>query len=136
MKNVSQKITTFLMFSGNAEEAMNFYTSIFDDSEILSITRYGANQAGREGTVVHAKFTLMGQEFMCIDSNIEHPFTFTPAISLYITCENEAEINQIYEGLSQDGKILMPLAAYPFSEKYCWIQDKYGITWQLNLNII
>lgn len=133
MKNSNQKITTFLMFSGRAEEAMNFYTSVFDQSEIISITRYGANEVGKEGTVLHATFSLKGQVFMCIDSSVKHEFTFTPAISLYVTCDSEDEINRVFEKLSQDGRVLMPLADYPFSEKFGWVEDKYGVSWQLNL---
>ncbi|MDF2963701.1 MAG: 3-demethylubiquinone-9 3-methyltransferase [Paenibacillus sp.] len=133
MEKFNQKITTFLMFSGKAEEAMNFYISLFDQSEILSISRYGPNEAGEEGTVIHASFSLKGQVFMCIDSNVKHEFSFTPAISLYVTCDTEDEINRLFESLSQDGSILMPLAAYPFSEKFGWVADKYGVSWQLTL---
>jgi predicted 3-demethylubiquinone-9 3-methyltransferase (glyoxalase superfamily) len=121
------------MFSGNAEEAMNFYTSLFDQSEIIDITRYGANEAGNEGTVLYATFSLSGQEFMCIDSSVEHGFTFSPAISLYVRCNTQAEIDQLFEKLSQDGKVYMPLSAYLFSERFAWIEDKYGISWQLSL---
>lgn len=127
------QISTFFMFEGNAEEAMNFYTSIFDNSEILSISRYGANEAGPEGTVLHATFSLNGQEFMCIDSFVKHDFSFTPSISLYVTCDTEEEIDRAFEKLSQDGSVLMPLAAYPFSEKFAWVADKFGVTWQLTL---
>lgn len=127
------QITTFFMFEGKAEEAMNFYTSIFENSEILSISRYGANEAGPEGTVHHATFSLNGQEFMCIDSFVKHDFSFTPSISLYVTCETEEEIDRTFEKLSQDGNVLMPLAAYPFSEKFAWVADKFGVTWQLTL---
>jgi predicted 3-demethylubiquinone-9 3-methyltransferase (glyoxalase superfamily) len=70
---------------------------------------------------------------MCIDSNVKHEFSFTPAISLYVTCDTEDEINRLFESLSQDGSILMPLAAYPFSEKFGWVADKYGVSWQLTL---
>lgn len=133
MANSNQKITTFLMFSGQAEEAMNHYISIFDQSEIISIERYGANEDGAEGTVKHAAFSLNGQMFMCIDSSVKHDFTFTPAISLYVTCDSEDEIVRVFEKLSQDGTVLMPLAAYPFSEKFGWVQDKFGVSWQLNL---
>lgn len=128
-----QKITTFLMFEGQAEEAMNFYTSIFDQAEIVSITRYGANGPGKEGSVMHATFSIFGQEFMCIDSNIQHGFTFTPSISLYVKCESEEEIDQYFAKLSDGGKVLMPLAKYPFSEKFGWVGDKFGVTWQLTL---
>ncbi|KAB7704095.1 VOC family protein [Bacillus aerolatus] len=133
MGNSNQKITTFLMFDGQAEEAMNFYTSLFEESEIISIMRYGANQAGKEGTVLRAEFSLKGQVFMCIDSNIKHEFTFTPAISLYVTCDTEEEIDEVFGKLSQGGEVLMPLAAYPFSEKFGWVADKYGVSWQVTL---
>lgn len=75
------KVTPFLMFEGNAEEAMNFYTSVIEDSKIINIIRYGANEAGKEGSVMQATFSLKGQEFMCIDSYIKHEFTFTPSLS-------------------------------------------------------
>ncbi|MGN4422860.1 VOC family protein [Bacillus cereus group sp. MYBK30-1] len=133
MSNTNQKITTFLMFEGNAEEAMNFYTSLFDQSEIVSISRYDANGSGKEGTVIHATFTLNGQEFMCIDSFVKHDFTFTPAMSLYVTCETEEEIETVFNKLAQDGAILMPLGSYPFSKKFGWLNDKYGVSWQLTL---
>lgn len=133
MSHSIPKITTFLMFSGQAEEAMNYYISIFDDSEIMQIQRYGPNQPGAEGSVVKATFSLHGQVFMCIDSNIKHDFTFTPAISLFVTCDTEAEIDRAYEKLSQGGSVLMPLAAYPFSEKFGWVADKFGVSWQLSL---
>lgn len=129
----NQKITTFLMFEGKAEEAMNFYVSLFDQSEIKSITRYGANEAGAEGSVMHAVFSLNGQEFMCIDSSVKHAFTFTPAMSLFVTCETEDEIDRLYGALSENGSVLMPLGAYPFSEKFCWVADKFGVSWQLSL---
>lgn len=134
MKNLNQKITTFLMFEGQAEAAMNFYISLFDNSKIMNITRYGQNEAGKEGTVVRAKFTLNGQEFMCIDSSVKHPFTFTPAISLYVTCETETEIERLFDKLSQDDQVLMPLDEYPFSQKFGWVADKYGVSWQLSLD--
>ena len=133
MSNTNQKITTFLMFEGKAEEAMNFYTSLFDQSEIVNISRYDENGPGKEGTVIHATFTLNGQEFMCIDSYVNHNFTFTPALSLYVTCETEEEIETVFHKLAQDGAILMPLGAYPFSKKFGWLNDKYGVSWQLTL---
>jgi predicted 3-demethylubiquinone-9 3-methyltransferase (glyoxalase superfamily) len=128
-----QKITTFLMFEGKAEEAMKFYTSLFKDSKIINIMRYGPNELGAEGTVVHATFSLNGQTFMCIDSHVKHAFTFTPAMSLYVMCQTEAEIEGLFEKLSQDGTVRMPLGPYPFSEKFGWTDDKYGVSWQLNL---
>ncbi|MDT3766113.1 VOC family protein [Priestia filamentosa] len=128
-----KKITPFLMFQGNAEEAMNYYTSLIEDSEITSISRYGANGPGAEGSVLQATFLLKGQEFICIDSNIKHEFTFTPSFSLFITCDSEEEINRIYENLTDGGGILMPLDNHGFGKKFGWIVDKFGVSWQLNL---
>jgi predicted 3-demethylubiquinone-9 3-methyltransferase (glyoxalase superfamily) len=128
-----QKITTFFMFDGKAEEALNFYTSLFPNSRVLNITRYRSGQVGAEGTVMHALFQLDGQEFMCIDSNIKHDFNFTPATSLYVNCVNEAEVERLFAQLSQGGQILMPLDSYPFSRKYALLTDRFGISWQLSL---
>jgi predicted 3-demethylubiquinone-9 3-methyltransferase (glyoxalase superfamily) len=127
MENSKQKITTCFMFNGKAEEAMNFYTSVFDQSEINSVFHY------EDGTVLYATFTLKGQTFMAIDNSNKQEFPFTPAMSLFVTCDTEEEINRVFEQLSQDGKVLMPLAAYPFSERFGWVEDKYGVSWQLNL---
>ena len=129
-----EKVTPFLMLQdGNAEEAMNYYTSLIEDSAITSITRYGANEAGDEGTVMHATFSLKGQEFMCIDSNLKHEFSFTPSFSIYLTCTSEKELDDLYGKLIQDGQALMPLDDYGFSKKFGWLNDRYGISWQLNL---
>jgi predicted 3-demethylubiquinone-9 3-methyltransferase (glyoxalase superfamily) len=128
-----QKITTFLMFEGQAEAALNFYISLFKDSQVISITRYGPNEAGAEGSVMHATFSLNGQQFMAIDSNVHHQFTFTPAISLYVSCETEQEIDALFAQLSAGGNVLMPLSQYPFSKKFAWVNDRFGVSWQLSL---
>jgi predicted 3-demethylubiquinone-9 3-methyltransferase (glyoxalase superfamily) len=133
MEQAKKQIHPFLMFEGSAEEAMNTYTSIFDSSEIINITRYGANESGKEGSVLHATFSIKGQEFMASDSYVKHAFTFTPSISLFVTCDSEEEIDQVFDKLSQGGEILMPLDAYPFSAKFGWINDKFGVSWQLSL---
>jgi predicted 3-demethylubiquinone-9 3-methyltransferase (glyoxalase superfamily) len=130
-----QKISPFLMFSGRAEEAMRFYVSLFDQSEVLDVRRYGSSEAGAEGSVMHATFSLGGQRFMCIDSNVEHAFTFTPALSLYVTCRSEGEIDRLFERLSEGGQVLMPLGAYPFAERFAWVSDRYGVSWQLSLGL-
>ncbi|WP_096200230.1 VOC family protein [Bacillus sp. FJAT-45350] len=127
-------VKTFLMFQeGNAEEAMKFYTSIIEDSKITSIVRYGANEPGEEGTVMQATFTLKGKEFMCIDSYIKHEFSFTPSFSIYVTCDTDDEIEQLYHKLVEGGQALMPLNDYGFSKKFGWINDRFGVSWQLNL---
>ena len=129
-----QKITTFLMFTGQAEAAMTLYTSLFEQSGILNLTRYGPHEAGAEGTVQHATFTLNGQEFMCIDSAPVHEFTFTPSMSLYVRCKTEEEIDRVFAILAQDGQVLMPLDRYPFSPKFGWLSDRFGVSWQLSLD--
>ncbi|MFI0424712.1 VOC family protein [Spongiactinospora sp. 9N601] len=130
---MTQKVTTFLMFEGAAEEAMNFYVSLFDDSEILAITRYGPEGPGKEGSVIHATFKLAGQEYMAIDSYVSHGFTFTPATSLYVQCESEAELERLWAALAEDRTPLMPLGEYGFSKRFGWTNDRFGVSWQLNL---
>lgn len=128
-----QKITTFLMFEGTAEEAMTFYVSLFDDGEVLAVTRYGPDGPGPEGSVTQATFRLAGQEFMCIDSYVSHAFTFTPAVSLFVNCADDEEIERLYAALEKGGSALMPLGSYGFSEKFGWLNDRFGVSWQLNL---
>ena len=133
-QDMNPKITTFLMFEGDAEEAMIFYTSLFDDSEIVRITKSGPDGPGgpnAEGTVQRALFTLNGQHYMAIDS-FGHDFTFTPAISLFVQCESEEELNRLYEKLMNGGTAAMPLGDYGFSKKFGWVQDRFGVSWQLN----
>jgi predicted 3-demethylubiquinone-9 3-methyltransferase (glyoxalase superfamily) len=121
------------MFEGNAEQAMNLYISLFPNSAIESISRYKENEDGPSGTVRHAVFSLNGQEFMCIDSAVKHGFSFTPAMSLYVKCDTESDILKLYEALSEGGQVLMELGEYPFSKKYAWVGDRYGVSWQLTL---
>ncbi|WP_043931744.1 VOC family protein [Bacillus sp. EB01] len=129
-----EKVLPFLMFQdGKAEEAMNFYTSIIEDSSITSIARYGPGEPGDEGTVFQATFSLKGQEFMCIDSNVKHKFSFTPSFSIYLICETEEELDSLYEKLLEGGEALMPLADYGFSKKFGWVNDRFGVSWQMNL---
>lgn len=124
----------FLMFQGGvAEEAMNFYTSVIEDAEITSIVRYGVNEGGDEGKVMQATFSIKGQEFMCIDSNLRHEFDFTPSFSIFITCDTEEETDHLYEKLLEGGLPLMPIGDYGFSKKFGWLNDRYGVSWQINL---
>lgn len=132
--DADQKITPLLMYEGQAEEAMEFYASLFDDSEIVDIRRYGPTEAGAEGSVERATFTLTGETFMAMDSSEEHEFTFTPSISLFVQCDSEDEIDELFERLSENGRAPMPLDSYPFSKKFGWVEDKYGVSWQLNLD--
>lgn len=125
------QIATMLMFGGRAEEAMRFYTSLFDDSGIESMQHYGAEYPGPEGQVVHARFRLNGQLLMAMDSHIEQSFTFTPSTSFFVTCPSESEVDRLYAALSEDGSVMMALDRYPFATKYAWVQDRFGVSWQL-----
>lgn len=122
------------MFEGQAEEAITYYTSLFDDSEIVNIKKYGPDGPGgpqAEGTVQHALFTLKGQQYMAIDS-YGHDFTFTPSISLFVHCDSEEELETLYEELMEGGTAAMPLGEYGFSTKFGWVNDRFGVSWQLN----
>jgi len=121
------------MFQGKAEEAMNFYVSLFPASEVTDVVRYGPGQAGAEGSIMKAAFTVAGETILCTDSCVEHAFTFTPAISFFVACESEDEVQRLANALSRDGSILMPLGDYGFSRKFAWVADRYGVSWQLNL---
>ncbi|MFI6922427.1 VOC family protein [Nonomuraea spiralis] len=131
---MSQKTTTFLMFqNGDAEEAMTFYVSLFEDSKVVAVSHYGPGEPGPEGTVKHATFTLAGQEYMCIDSNQRHAFGFTPSISIWVACDTEEEIERLYAALLEGGQALMPIGSYGFSTRFGWLADRFGVSWQLNL---
>jgi predicted 3-demethylubiquinone-9 3-methyltransferase (glyoxalase superfamily) len=114
-----QKITPFLWFDGLAEEAMNFYVSIFKNSKVINVSRYGEGGPGPKGTVMSATFQLEGQQFMALNGG--PLFTFTPAISLFVNCETQEEVDELWNKLSADG-----------SEERCgWLKDKYGLSWQI-----
>jgi predicted 3-demethylubiquinone-9 3-methyltransferase (glyoxalase superfamily) len=114
-----QKITPFLWFDGQAEEAMNFYTSIFKNSKIGRVTRYGATGPGPKGTVMSATFQLNGQDFMALNGGPQ--FKFTEAISLFVNCETQEEVDELWEKLSVGGK----------KDRCGWLKDKFGLSWQI-----
>lgn len=114
-----QKITTFLWFDSNAEEAMNFYVSIFKNSKILSVSRYGEAGPGPKGAVMSGTFQLDGQEFMALNGG--PLFSFTPAISLFVSCETQEEVDDLWERLSAGGE----------QSRCGWLKDKFGLSWQI-----
>ena len=115
-----QKITTFLWFDDKAEEAMNFYVSIFKNSKLLSVSRLPEGAPGVAGKVTMGKFQLEGQEFMALNGGPQ--FKFTEAISLFVSCETQAEVDDLWSKLTADGG----------SESQCgWLKDKFGLSWQI-----
>ncbi|WP_405207238.1 VOC family protein [Aquimarina sp. LLG6339-5] len=132
--DIKQQIATFLTFQKeDAEQAMNFYVELFDNSGIVTIKRWGKEGPGKEGTIMHAIFNLNGNLFMCSDSPPIHDWDFTPGVSNYVECLDESEIERLFTKLSENGKVMMPLDNYGFSQKFGFIEDRFGVSWQLNL---
>ena len=114
-----QKISPFLWFDGKAEEAMNFYVSLFKNSRVVSVTRYGEAGPGPKGTVMAATFQLEGQDFYALNGGPQ--YTFTPAVSLFVNCETQQEVDELWDKLSEGGR----------KDRCGWLQDKYGLSWQI-----
>jgi predicted 3-demethylubiquinone-9 3-methyltransferase (glyoxalase superfamily) len=114
-----QKITPFLWFDHEAEEAMNFYISVFNDSEVLSVTRYGEGSMGEKGEVMTVKFSIESQEFVALNGGPQ--YTISPAISFVINCQNQEEIDYYWDKLGEDGEEQGP----------GWVKDKFGVSWQV-----
>ncbi|ANN65105.1 VOC family protein [Bordetella bronchialis] len=126
-------VTPFLMFQGNAQAAVDFYTGLFPDSEVLKLERYEAGQPSAQGSVMRATIRILGQTLMCLDSPVRHAFTFTPAFSLFVECGSQEEFERLLAALSQDGMMLMEPDNYGFSRRFAWTNDRFGVSWQLNL---
>ena len=114
-----QKITTFLWFNDKAEEAANLYVSLFKNSKIDSISRYGDAGPGPKGSVMTVNFQLEGQKFIALNGGPH--FRFTPAISLFVNCESQQEVDRLWDELSEGGK----------KDRCGWLQDRYGLSWQI-----
>lgn len=125
MNDVGQKFTPVFMFTGkqagNAENAIELYTSFFDDSSVVGIMRYTAEDPDTEGTIKHAQFKINNQVFMAMDSSLSHAFAFNEAISLVVECDTQEQIDYFWEKMS----------AVPESEQCGWLKDQFGISWQI-----
>ena len=126
-------VTPFLMFQGDCEAALNLYVSLLPGAAITSLTRWGPDGQAPEGQVQQATFTLAGQVFRAFDSPPVHAFTFTPSWSMFVDCADEAELDRLYAALLEGGQALMALGDYGFSKKFGWLNDRFGVSWQLNL---
>lgn len=128
-----QKITPFLWYNDNAEEAAKFYKSVFSDTKIKTTTRYSQESSKAAGmpkdSVMTVSFEIFGHPFVAINGG--PAFKLNPSVSFFVYGKTEKEVEEIWNKLSAGGKILMALDKYPFSEKYGWVEDKFGVSWQV-----
>jgi predicted 3-demethylubiquinone-9 3-methyltransferase (glyoxalase superfamily) len=136
---MAKSVSPFLMFhtDGKAEAAMQFYASLFPNAKIAKLEHWGAGEQGKEGSVKLGVISIAGQTIMFSDSPVSHAFNFTPSISLYVECESADEVNRLSAALTRDGgNVYMAVGTYGFSERFAWVGDRFGVTWQLNFNWI
>jgi predicted 3-demethylubiquinone-9 3-methyltransferase (glyoxalase superfamily) len=130
---MTRRVATHLMFAGDGSAALELYGATFPQFSIVRIERYGPGESGAEGSVKRADAALGGHALIIIDSPVKHAFTFTPAISLFVDCATAAELDAAFAALSNGGQIFMPLDNYGFSRRFGWCSDRFGVSWQLNL---
>lgn len=132
----NQKISQCLWFDDQAEEAANFYTSIFNNSKIGTIARYSADTPSNKpkGSVLTVVFEISGNQFTALNGGPE--FKPNPSISFFVVCETVEETDSLWQKLSEKGNVLMPLDKYDWSEKYGWVQDRFRISWQISVGKI
>lgn len=137
MSKLVKKVYPFLTFSGNAEEAVNFYTGIIPDSKIISLVKISENDRGETGKILNCVFELSGQVYIALDIEKEYAAQFSWAFSMYFECSDENEFDTIFSKLSQDGNVMMgpePIESEHIKmQKATWVTDKFGVTWQLVL---
>ena len=126
-------VLTHLMFQGEAERALELYSSIFKEFQIGQVEKFGLGEQGERGTFKLAHVSLAGHKLLIFNSPPIHDFSFTPSMSLFVNFDTQAELESVFSKLSSDGKIMMPLDHYGFSTKFAWIADRFGVSWQLNL---
>ena len=126
--------TPFLMFQhGQCRAALDFYVATLPETRILSTTPYPAGAPGGEGLIMMARLSIEGLEVLANDSTISHAFDFTPSMSFFHLCRDAAEVDRLAAALSEDGAVLMPPGHYGFSRRFAWVSDRFGVSWQLNL---
>lgn len=130
---MENKIIPCLWFDGEAEDAAKFYTSVFSDSKILKKVPYNVDTPSQKpvGSLMTISFEIEGQEFLGLNGGSY--FTKNPSVSFIVGCSSEEEVDRLWEKLSPEGKILMPLEKYPFSDRYGWVEDRFGVSWQIIL---
>ncbi len=129
-----KSVQPFLMFQkGAGSEALDFYRDVFPSVTVDAIERYGSGEPGPEGTIKRASLTIAGQTVQISDSFVTHAFDFTPSFSLFVDCDEEAEVDMLASKLSDGGgTVLMPAGNYGFSKRFAWVNDRFGVSWQIN----
>ena len=127
------KVSTHIMFQGDATDAIDLYASIFKDFSILTLERYEDGGGGPAGTIKLATIEFCGLSLVVIDSPIKHSFSFTPSVSIFVDFDSANEQERAFARLSEGGKTLMALENHGFSRRFGWISDRFGVSWQLNL---
>lgn len=121
------KVTPFLMFQGPGAEAAAFYAELFDDG------RFRVEQNDADGEPMLMTLTIGGQDVRLLNSPTQHDFDFSPTFSFYVIVDDEDEVDRLHAALSDGGRELMPLNSYPFSPRYCWVTDRFGVSWQVGV---
>jgi predicted 3-demethylubiquinone-9 3-methyltransferase (glyoxalase superfamily) len=131
---MTETLSPFLMFENQqAEPAMDLYRGLFPNAVVSDIQRYGADGPGPEGSIIRASLVLAGQTVVFSDSFVGHAFTFTPSISLFLELDDEARFETVSTALAEGGQLLMPPGDYGFSRRFVWLNDRFGVSWQINL---
>ena len=108
--------------------------SLFENSRVLDVQKYGKDGPAPEGTIMYASFELNGSKYACSDSYIKHEWEFTPGVSSFVSCTSNEELERLFKALSENGNVFMPLDNYGFSQKFGFVEDRFGVSWQLNLD--
>jgi predicted 3-demethylubiquinone-9 3-methyltransferase (glyoxalase superfamily) len=122
-----------LFQNGKASEALTRYGEVFDDFAIDRLDLYEGNGDGPAGQVKVAVFRLLGRRFVCIDSPVQHEWDMTPGIAPFIECDDDAEMERLFEALADRGTVHMPLGDYGFGRRFGWVEDRFGVSWLLNI---
>lgn len=126
------QVSTFVMFQGEAQRAIDLYSQVFERFRLMQVQHYDPTPDGRR-LIKHASIDFDRQNLVFTDSPISHDFSFTPAVSLFINLPNEEALEQAFHRLAEGGKVLMPLDDYGFSARFGWLNDRFGLSWQLNV---
>ena len=127
------KVKTHLMFQGDAEKAIDLYSSVFSEFKVISIDHYGEDEQVAVGSLKLAHVSFAGHELLIFDSPPVHDFSFTPSVSVFVDFDEQQKLESAFAKLSNEGKVMMPLDDYGFSRRFGWLSDRYGVSWQLNL---